>query len=580
MNFDHHVVEPILLLLFFALPFLEEGEGCCILRVIASAALFPAALLLWRGSTLFWGLAFASVLVRVIVLEKRFLAAHYAKVFLAASMLLTPVCLLTLSGTGAGASLVVISWIHPLILACFAAVLACCVVAPRKLRLWKMALALVPVLLVGTIFVPKPFFIKAIEASYFMFGIGDTWLRSINELEGTFTTYGFLDGVQYVTLGFFIAPLAIVVAFLQWRRTGNDRLLHFVCWYSISALALVYRYALYSSVIVALAIGYLVSIGWRRLPAIRRTALAVLLPVAVIAPSMNISIDAANQTLDDVRRNALFGRSGVIEWIRNNTPTTSNYLTPSQPPEYGILADWELGSFLYACAERPALATPFGWETHGFYEHAAFFAAESPSNAMAILSTNHIRYVLVAWGHSQEFYYQVARSGERKHKLPPGTVGKTLSSLDTMYYRLLYQEGSGYAFPDGYRKALGNMRLVYETDLVGGLVPSSGVYQSFYKLYEVVTGATIEGAAKPGSEVLLSLSLLSSRGRPYKYEDITKADETGKFSFVVPYATGAIDGSTHAGEKYVVSTSAGKRQVSVTEEQIMHGATIRLGIES
>jgi dolichyl-diphosphooligosaccharide--protein glycosyltransferase len=575
MNFDHHVLEPIICLLFIALPLLEEDDSFRPTRLLLAVALFVGSLFFWRGSTVFWGLSFGAVLLRVVCDGRRRLALSYARLYLLAALLLALYCLFDPLGLRRGVSLVLISWFHPLLLAGCAATLAVVATVSRQVLVRRLLPALGGAALLIPLTPLAPFLHKFTEAAQFMFGMGDPWLSTINELKGTFTTWGFLDGVQYLTAGFLIAPVAVVLALLRWRRHHDPLLLHLVAWYPLVLLAFVYRYALYSAVVVALTTAGLTAFLRLRLAGGKRLACTLLLVAVTCGPSLPLVWDTMHAAIAPEVRYGLLGPGGVVEWIRGNTPPTSHYLDPDDVPEYGILADWDLGSYLYYEGERPALATPFGWETHGFFEHAAFFATGSPERAMAIAAANRIRYVMATWNRSQQDYYAIATGAERRGRMPADTVGARFSSLNSMYYRLVFQDGSGYLFPDGYRQALGRLRLVFESDYQGGVIPSTGVSQSYYKLFEVVAGATLRGKAAPGAEVAISLPLVTGRGRAFTFQGTATADDRGVFAFQVPYATATRQGDTQAGPAYLLSIPGeGARRVRVSEGQVIRGETV------
>ena len=54
-------------------------------------------------------------------------------------------------------------------------------------------------------------------------------------------------------------------------------------------------------------------------------------------------------------------------------------------------------------------------------------------------------------------------------------------------------------------------------------------------LFRVVPGARLEGRAAPWSMVELRLPLVTSRGRPFEYQDRRRADSGGRFRFRLPY---------------------------------------------
>ena len=85
----------------------------------------------------------------------------------------------------------------------------------------------------------------------------------------------------------------------------------------------------------------------------------------------------------------------TLNWIREQTPPTSHFNQPLEKPEYGVLADWGLGAHIVYRAQRPSVATNFGWETHGLYETSTFLTHTKPSAAERILADNGVRFILL-----------------------------------------------------------------------------------------------------------------------------------------------------------------------------------------
>ena len=160
-------------------------------------------------------------------------------------------------------------------------------------------------------------------------------------------------------------------------------------------MGLVRRYSHVAALATALAGGALVARFRERWPS-RRAGLAVgaLLLVGML-PSFSHLAETWESRLPDPMRLGLLGPRGALTWLREKTPPTSHFLDPRSTPEYGILAEWDMGSLVEQVAERPVVATEFGWETHGFYEENVFMASTEPSIAERILDENRVRYVLV-----------------------------------------------------------------------------------------------------------------------------------------------------------------------------------------
>jgi dolichyl-phosphooligosaccharide-protein glycotransferase len=272
-------------------------------------------------------------------------------------------------------------------------------------------------------------------------------------------------------------------------------------------------------------------------------------------------------------RYGLFGSTGVLDWIKKNTPQTSYYLSPYQRPEYGILANWNLGAYIYQIAERPALATAFGSETHGLYEQTAFMSTRHPESAAVIVRENRIRYILLKAAQSVRDDFSVAAYGEKTGKIPLGTTDVFRPEL-SMYNRLMYYDSASYALEEKVVPAVGNYRLVFESNLKTE-IRNPLMIVSQYKVFEAVPGARITGRTKPGAEVTLNLPLLTNTGRTMYYTDVTRSDKKGIYDFNVPYSTETVQGGTKPMGRYVVSGSGpGEIRVGVTEAEVFQGLIV------
>ena len=143
MNFDHHSVEPLIVLLLFSLPLMDKKGGAL---ARSSFLLWVASLLLclftWRGSTIYWGFSFVSILGRCLVADDRRQARSFAGVYLVAAALLSLYCLFDPWGNAGGFSFGVISWFHTALLVCWAVILhGFGMAASRKVFLRGAALA-------------------------------------------------------------------------------------------------------------------------------------------------------------------------------------------------------------------------------------------------------------------------------------------------------------------------------------------------------------------------------------------------------------------------------------------------------
>lgn len=115
-------------------------------------------------------------------------------------------------------------------------------------------------------------------------------------------------------------------------------------------------------------------------------------------------------------------------------------------------------------------------------------------------------------------------------------IGQPLDHVAFAYHhrrafgaRLVTDSGSGRLFSSLPITALSWLQHTWESRPVHA--------RPQLELFRRVEGARIVGRAAPGALVALRLELLSNRGRPFRYEDFQRADDAGRFSFRLPYAT-------------------------------------------
>lgn len=145
-----------------------------------------------------------------------------------------------------------------------------------------------------------------------------------------------------------------------------------------------------------------------------------------------------------------------------------------------------------------------------------------------------------------------------------------------MYSRLMYYDGASYRFGEQTVPAVGNYRLVFETDLKAAVrTPPMAV--SYYKVFEVIRGARITGKAKPHSSISLELPLMANTGRTMYYTNATRSDKRGTYEFRVPYSTETMQGAVKPRGRYNISGSGiGTLTVRVTETEVVEGLDVDL----
>lgn len=258
-------------------------------------------------------------------------------------------------------------------------------------------------------------------------------------------------------------------------------------------------------------------------------ALAVLSPglQGVVAPRARASLAAlggARPPSVGLPNESLM-RLGRL--VRDTTPETSHYLAPDAPPEYGVLANANLGHTLKYYGRRPSSADPF-WAKLGpanFQAVTAFQTSQSEEEAWRIAEGLGARFVVTS-------------------PAAPGTVMDRLHRLDGRR-------------ADG-APALARFRLV------GEVAPRPGEREIPFKLFERVAGAILTVQGEPGARVTAALAVPTSTGRRFSWRAVTRLDAEGAARIRVPYAPGP----------YAVTVGARERSVVVGEADVLEGRAV------
>ncbi|MDM7933906.1 MAG: hypothetical protein QUS08_00775 [Methanothrix sp.] len=258
-------------------------------------------------------------------------------------------------------------------------------------------------------------------------------------------------------------------------------------------------------------------------------------------------------------------------WLRENSPATSFFESPSRAAEYSVMSWWDYGNWILYLTRRPVVANNF---QAGYEDAATFYLSEEEREATEVLDRRGSRYILTdfglvygklpaltTWaGKDISDYMTMEAQGGRIEATP------TRRLYNTTMARLYLFDGSG----------MGRFRLIYESPtLVGSNPPKSQV-----KIFEYVPGALIRVRAGPEKRAGALLNMTSNQGRSFTY--INEAlPVNGAFEMRVPYSTEGGAG-THATGPYMVF--AGDRQgvtiqsLNVSEEDVLHGRTLEVAL--
>lgn len=238
--------------------------------------------------------------------------------------------------------------------------------------------------------------------------------------------------------------------------------------------------------------------------------------------------------------------------VRAATPDTDGFLNQRRNPEYGVIAQSNLGHVLHYYGRRATATDPM-WSYIGpknWTRSKAFFAAKDESQAIALANALEGRYVVTASTDSVETI-----AGRLHHFDGRASDGSTRLER----FRLLTESSPG-------RIGLG---VLYERRPENKTQHNSNAY----KLFEVVQGAIIEINAIADSRVTASITIESPSGRRFIYAANGKTNAAGVARLRVPYSTGS-GTPVHATGPYRISSGYQFSRVDVDESEIRDGSTI------
>lgn len=289
-------------------------------------------------------------------------------------------------------------------------------------------------------------------------------------LKGIFETRPLLaDGLglplRQLSLGFFLAPLA-VVAWIARARRGDRPGVHaaLAIWGAVT-LFLAFSQRLnvyYAAPLAALTLIETVRAVEGRIPG---RALAVALGIALALP-MGPGL-AAELRAVYVPGSDLFV---TLDRMRAELPHAVDAYDPGLlgPPPFppalaqasSVLAPWSLGHFILYEAELPVVANNFGY---GFLDSIRFFLSDSEEEALAIARRHRVRWV-VATDLAPRMNDYASYLGKAPYlAATPGGPSPTPAYFATMQSRLYDFGGKGAQLPGLSIAPLSKFRLLFHS---------------------------------------------------------------------------------------------------------------------
>ena len=309
-----------------------------------------------------------------------------------------------------------------------------------------------------------------------------------------------------------------------------------------------------------------------------------------------------------------------LTWMRYNTPETGlSYYGPYERPPpgepypypdtaYFVLSWWDYGHWIEVIGHRIPNANPFQAGIGGGKSHApgasTFFTAQTEDEANEIADTLGTRYVvsdvematgkfyaMTAWTGDTEGYWHTVQTSGGPQNFPSMRYYDSMEGrlhifdgISLSHYRLVHESMAGNTAELGYRQVY-NLYTQMDPDFHNKYpdLPKSVAETNtgYVKIFEYVKGARIAGTAPPNTTISLSVPILTNQGRAFNYTQTTTASSNGTFTFTVPYSTdGPIAGGTQfdtmPSDMYTITLLGRPHQVSVSEEDVMNGSTIKV----
>jgi len=566
--FDHDIAYVLFsaLAFYFFLRSLTRA-GC----VVASGVFLSLSFFVWQGSLLFASILWLAALgIWVFKGTKRALALGAGALGIAA-VAVFPYALLTSLKTASFLSPDYLSLFYPLVLAFAAGALVVLYGwAKRKYEIavlsslvWLVA-AVIAFLAQGRRLVP---FVLA-----FLFK-RDPWLRSIQEFQPIIAFHpgvSILPSEVYFGWGFLALPL--IGMWFARKRKPTPSGLFFAIW-SLATLGLVLlqlRYAVAFALPFCLWLAYATIVIAQLRRKWRFVALLAWL-VLVLNQFLFYPYLPAHPSVS----------RKMQEWMRDHLF--------SDPPEYAILSEWDVGHELRYDVRIPPLADNFGTQSSHLREAADYFTSRDEGAVQGLFTKNRIRWVLAFQGAPNMEIYQALSPGrefvalkERQWKkaLFQGIKKADQFQISPEYFGLL---NSRLYFFDGLElgpegpggEGLQCFRLIYESEETGEAFGRSFPSK---KLFEVVQGAKIKFRGVPGTALRIGLQVATNTGRRFVYGRRVSLSSSGEGKLILPYSTQENPYPVKAVGRYLVECAGKAWGFDVTEDKVLSGGIVSLDL--
>jgi asparagine N-glycosylation enzyme membrane subunit Stt3 len=385
---------------------------------------------------------------------------------------------------------------------------------------------------------------------------------------------------ELLTRFVYLTPMALALVAWDRRRSLTPSLRLLFGWGIVLFLATLMqrRFVNSASVVYALFLAAALDIVFRRLvwraawPLPARTAAVAIFAAMVgwaLWPSLaSYGVDLVNlqrASRDEPLRLLEAKRIGLLKtaaaaWLRRLSPETVGFFDRALQPEYAVLAPRSDGHVIEYAGRRPVVQGDFGNNFSGANFELAdrYYASDSETEAVSVLEEIGARYVVAS---AAEIPARIGSYGPRsmfaRLSLPQDEPARSVGS-DRLQSQVPVTR-------------LAHHRLIYETPALDG---TRGEARSYYKLYELVIGARVEGSAPPGTRVEARLRLSAEPKGELLFLAVAEAGASGRYALTVPYPNEPFSEGMRSADSYTLVSALGETSFRVSEAAVRGGEVV------
>jgi asparagine N-glycosylation enzyme membrane subunit Stt3 len=208
---------------------------------------------------------------------------------------------------------------------------------------------------------------------------------------------------------------------------------------------------------------------------------------------------------------------------------------------------------------RPVVQDDFGnvFGEANFELADRYYSSHSEPEAVSILEELGVRYVVASAAETRRVGGYGLRSMFARLNVPQRNPERSV--------------GSGRSESKVPVTRLAHHRLIYETPALDG---RRGEARSYYKLYEVVSGARVEGSAPPGTRVEARLRLSAEPEGELLFLAVAEAGASGRYALTVPYPNEPFSEGMRSADFYRLVSALGETSFRVSEAAVRGGEVI------